>query len=327
MNNAILHNDFFFSTCLHWRYSSLSAFLKKNRKPPRRHGSSTISSARCLKKIDYPGINNYSQFSFDGLGQYRKITETVAGSITSTKSFVSEDDEMFEERDGSSSLISQFFNYGEITSSNQRFYTLDHLDSIRQLVGSAGVVLSDYYNDPYGQQTRLTGTIDSSFQYASYYYHQRSMQYLTATRPYSASLGRWVSRDSIEEGDGPNLYTYVGNDPVNWVDPLGLAASMSSGGGSGTPSSSAAPTSNGSGHRSSNNNRRGGGRRGGGGKGRHKRTKEDCYDCCYRRFLWCYVVCTVYLKLPCDYCADICFQSYIECMEGCNKDPNHCKGF
>lgn len=27
--------------------------------------------------------------------------------------------------------------------------------------------------------------------------------------------------DPIEDGDGPNLYAYVGNDPVNWSDPTG----------------------------------------------------------------------------------------------------------
>jgi len=34
--------------------------------------------------------------------------------------------------------------------------------------------------------------------------------------------GRWPSRDPIEEGGGLNLYGFVGNDGVNWVDYLGL---------------------------------------------------------------------------------------------------------
>lgn len=37
-------------------------------------------------------------------------------------------------------------------------------------------------------------------------------------------IGRWASRDPIEERGGPNLYAPVGNNPVNWIDPLGLAA-------------------------------------------------------------------------------------------------------
>jgi RHS repeat-associated protein len=40
-------------------------------------------------------------------------------------------------------------------------------------------------------------------------------------RYYDPSLGRFISQDPI--GDGDNWYIYAGNDPVNYVDPLGLA--------------------------------------------------------------------------------------------------------
>ena len=30
-----------------------------------------------------------------------------------------------------------------------------------------------------------------------------------------------MTPDPLGPADGPNLYTYVGNDPLNWVDPLG----------------------------------------------------------------------------------------------------------
>jgi hypothetical protein len=33
--------------------------------------------------------------------------------------------------------------------------------------------------------------------------------------------GRWPSRDPIEEEGGVNLFGFVGNEPVNWVDVLG----------------------------------------------------------------------------------------------------------
>lgn len=42
-------------------------------------------------------------------------------------------------------------------------------------------------------------------------------------RFYSPELGRWPSRDPIEERGGLNLYGFIGNDPVNRWDKLGLS--------------------------------------------------------------------------------------------------------
>ena len=55
-------------------------------------------------------------------------------------------------------------------------------------------------------------------------------------RPYDPNLGRWIQCDPIGEQGGINLYRFVGNNPVNWVDPLGLAQGYGNGvyGASGT---------------------------------------------------------------------------------------------
>ena len=41
-------------------------------------------------------------------------------------------------------------------------------------------------------------------------------------RWYAPHLGRWMSRDPLGEAGGLNLYAYVANNPVNWVEPWGL---------------------------------------------------------------------------------------------------------
>jgi len=43
-------------------------------------------------------------------------------------------------------------------------------------------------------------------------------------RYYNPSTGRWLSRDPLGELGGINLYGYVGNNPVSFVDPYGLFA-------------------------------------------------------------------------------------------------------
>ena len=42
-------------------------------------------------------------------------------------------------------------------------------------------------------------------------------------RYYDPAIGRYISRDPIGYGDGPNVYLYVHNNPINRIDPVGLA--------------------------------------------------------------------------------------------------------
>jgi RHS repeat-associated protein len=41
-------------------------------------------------------------------------------------------------------------------------------------------------------------------------------------RYYGARAGRWLNRDPLVERGGLNLYGFVGNEPISFIDPLGL---------------------------------------------------------------------------------------------------------
>ncbi|MDD5263077.1 MAG: hypothetical protein PHD76_14635 [Methylacidiphilales bacterium] len=64
--------------------------------------------------------------------------------------------------------------------------------------------------------------MQSDFRYTGHYYHEKSGLTLAPYRAYDANLGRWLSRDPIEEEGGINLYGYVANNPLRWIDPFGL---------------------------------------------------------------------------------------------------------
>lgn len=78
--------------------------------------------------------------------------------------------------------------------------------------------------NPFGQPKKLEGGQNSDFQFAGYFLHARSGLNLTVTRAYNAALGRFINRDPINEDGGINLFQYVRNNPVRYIDPRGVYA-------------------------------------------------------------------------------------------------------
>ena len=173
--------------------------------------------------INYPGSNNFTSFTYDGQGNRVKIVETTGGSTTSTKQFIFAQGDMCEARDTTgSTVLGQFYDYGESNGTSFVFSTHDHLSSVRELCNAAGSVVANYLYDSYGQVTRVIENFASDFLYGGYYVHARSGLYMTTYREYNASLARWLSRDPI---GSTSRYDYVSNVPIGSTDSLGLYSS------------------------------------------------------------------------------------------------------
>jgi RHS repeat-associated protein len=70
---------------------------------------------------------------------------------------------------------------------------------------------------------RSTGpaSLLNPFQFSTKYLDQETGLSYYGHRYYSASIGRWISRDPVEEEDGPNVYAFVKNGSVNLTDLFG----------------------------------------------------------------------------------------------------------
>lgn len=170
-----------------------------------------------------------TEFAYDGLGRRVGIRLLENGSEVSNRRFVFVDSRLAEERDTTGNVIKRYFDQGfqiaEGPNAGLYYYTRDHLNSVRELLDAMGQVRARYAYDPFGRRTRIAGDLDADFGFGGMFWSQEANLCLTPYRAYDPSLGRWLSRDPLEEAEveqGPNLYAYVRNNPVNLVDPSGL---------------------------------------------------------------------------------------------------------
>jgi RHS repeat-associated protein len=165
--------------------------------------------------------NRRTKLSYDGLSRWTKIEEFEGNTLLDTKTFIWCGLSLCEQRNSRGTR--RYFPQGFIDYDGKPyFYTKDHLGSIREVLSSDGQVVAKYSYEPYGRKIYIgTATVESDFGFTGHFYHAESGLYLAPFRAYSPSLGRWISRDPIGEMGGLNLYGYVLNNPVRWIDQLG----------------------------------------------------------------------------------------------------------
>ncbi|WP_408956496.1 RHS repeat domain-containing protein [Natroniella sp. ANB-PHB2] len=104
------------------------------------------------------------------------------------------------------------------------FYHQDRLNSVRKTTGRNGEVVERYNYDAYGYpyQGRFEQNHRRSnpFGFTGKRHEVELGIHSFAYRHYNPRSMRWLTVDPIQ--DGLNWYQYVGGDPVNYVDPLGL---------------------------------------------------------------------------------------------------------
>jgi RHS repeat-associated protein len=82
--------------------------------------------------------------------------------------------------------------------------------------------------DAWGVVTADTNPGFQPFEFAGGLYDSETGLVRFGSRDYDASIGRWISKDPILFGGGQgNLFVYVGDDPINLIDPTGLSAASS----------------------------------------------------------------------------------------------------
>jgi RHS repeat-associated protein len=173
-----------------------------------------------LVAIAGPGVS--ASFQYDPFG--RRTQKTINGVTTA---YVYDGWTPVQERTGvaTANLLTGLGidEYLTRTDSEGRSSLLtDALGSTIALTDDAGVVVAEYTYDPFGATTTTGAASGNPFQYTGRERDGATGLYHYRTRYYSPTLHRFISEDQREtEPWETNLYAYVGNDPISFVDPYG----------------------------------------------------------------------------------------------------------
>ncbi|MBI5748485.1 MAG: hypothetical protein HZA00_05110 [Nitrospinae bacterium] len=127
------------------------------------------------------------------------------------------------------------------------YYHADGLGSITALTDAKGKVIQRYEYDSFGKLKRHEHKVKQPYTYTAREYDRETGLYYYRARYYDAKVGRFLQKDPILQFNGNssnkvcksklpigfifepwklNPYVYVINNPINKVDPLGLAVAM-----------------------------------------------------------------------------------------------------
>ena len=108
------------------------------------------------------------------------------------------------------------------------YHTNEHGD-VTYLSNIAGEIENVYTYDVFGNIREEIETIPNQFKYTGEQLDKETEQYYLRARYYNPTIGRFTQED-VYRDDGLNLYVYVMNNPLLWVDPSGYAKCLQSNG-------------------------------------------------------------------------------------------------
>ncbi|HNX15652.1 MAG TPA: RHS repeat-associated core domain-containing protein, partial [Oscillospiraceae bacterium] len=100
------------------------------------------------------------------------------------------------------------------------YYLYNARGDVINLIDTACDIIKSYVYDAFGIETNPSVTDANPFRYCGEYFDKETETYYLRARYYKPNTGRFLSEDPIRYG--LNIYTYCNNNPILYIDPIGL---------------------------------------------------------------------------------------------------------
>ncbi len=187
----------------------------------------TFNQKRRLIRVTDAGVTK-GEYTYNGKGQRAK--KTVSG-ITTVFHY-NLDDQIIAESDASGNITAEYIYLNsaplaKIAGGNVFFFHNDDRDTPQKMTDSTGAVVWSAEYKPFGEVTiDPSSTITNNIRSRGEYYDAETGLLYNYFRDRNPVDGHYLEADPIGILGGTNhLYATLGNNPINFIDPLGLARS------------------------------------------------------------------------------------------------------
>jgi len=225
------------STALTWTYDAIGNRLSQiGGSPPTYNAANMVLNFNNSGRLTSVTENAISNYVYDALGQ--RILKTTGSN--STLFVYDESGHLLGEYTATGQLVQETVWLENLPIATLRpsasgtgidiFYIhTDHVGTPRMVTRATdNIIVWRWDHDPFGtvaanSNPQGVGTFLFNLRFPGTYYDQETGLSYNDNRYYDSGTGRYISSDPIGLGGGINTYAYVDGNPLNFIDPYGLA--------------------------------------------------------------------------------------------------------
>jgi len=168
------------------------------------------------------GMNAAYLYNYKG----ERVSKQVEG--VTTQFIYNLNGQLISEADSTGAITKEYIylngqRFASVIGNTLYYVHTDHLGTPIALTDEAGAVQWKASYTPFGKAIVEVNNIAQDIRFPGQYFDQETNLHYNYFRDYDPEIGRYIQSDPIGLNGGINTYGYVLGNPINGIDPFGLA--------------------------------------------------------------------------------------------------------